>query len=202
MNSPEVIPASAIQAVARAFRLPDVSAIDVERLSPADCATLLRSLGDQEQQAQLVFEAMMEPIRAAMNAAERRVRAAIHESGGRALAHDTFDVRLEQGERRDKRFTRQDFERLCDLVPVDVLKDAIVVTETRGIPAGKIAEAIASGDDAVHVSVDLRKLDVIARDYGGDVREIVARCSPRVPIGPEKLVIEPRESALKLAGAS
>jgi hypothetical protein len=157
--------------------LPDVSSMPVEKLSPEDLVTFAASMEAQLRFAAAKFKVIAEPITDAINQARGLITKEILNNNGRALAHHTFDVRLEQATERDKR--------------IDVLRGL------EGKLPDDLYRAAVYEKTTVEWHADLRLLDKHARDFGGEIAAIVEQGSPRVAKGAAKLVIEPRPSALK-----
>lgn len=160
-----------------AFKLPDVSAVAVENLDSEDLVHFVVALGSQLDSAKAKFEAICAPITDAIAQARAMLFAEIEKRGGTALPHDTFDVHVEQTTKRDKRIDV--LRGLQGLLPDDEFNAAVYEEVKREWKA------------------DLRKLDVAARKYGGEIAKIVEDGSPRVDVGIKVLVIEPKPAALK-----
>lgn len=162
-----------------------------------ECAEIAYLVRAELARYQEQYEEMVAPYRALAIAAEERVMRAIREAGGTALPHDSLDVRIEQTSKRDKRLDV--LAQLAGLVPADQLADAYFaksVSHAARLSTETLAACAREGAEVV-MDADLRKLDTLARKYGGDVAAIVAAGSPRVEVGAPKLTIEPRESALR-----
>jgi hypothetical protein len=164
-------------ALNEAFKIPDVTAIDIDRLDDHDLVTFAKAIAAQRELARAKFVELCAPVDAAIAHAESLIKSRIVANGGTALAHDTFIVRLEQRTVRDKRIDV--LRRLEGLLPDDEYAAAIYEEVKREWKA------------------DLRKLDLAARKYGGEIAAIVAEGAPRVDVGVPQLIIEPRPAALK-----
>lgn len=185
-----------------AFRLPDLSQIDVGALDPADAATLAYSLEQALIAASALFATICTPVREAMTAARERVKREILDNGGTMLPHDVLDVLIERTP--GKRAPRMDvLLQLIGKVPADQLADALYIdsVDVRQAEPAAIEALLLAGGKAAW-KADLRKLDPIAKRCGpnSEIAKIVAEGSPRGDDGPPTLVIRPRESAIRKAG--
>jgi len=140
-------------AIAKAFGVPDVSKIDLSKLSPADQATLVAGLQAQLRNANAHWNALLEPVQALSAQAQRNVFDAIKESGGSALAHDHLDVHLEQPTKID------DFR--------DV---ALLRTLENEIPADEFREAVYRGAATIPAALTDEQISVIEKIVGGGVK--------------------------------
>lgn len=125
VESSLVISPAQAGALIDALKLPDVSAIDVDRLEPQDQVTLAHSLDAQLASAASVFAAICAPIIALRDAAKTRVLGAIVDNGGTMLVHDTFDVTAVQKMEREKRIDV--LRRLEGVLPDDLYREAVFV---------------------------------------------------------------------------
>ena len=151
--------------------MPDVTHIDIAKLSPNEAATVAYAL---DVQVKKVFERLNElavPARAKIAEAQSKVFEAIKESGGNALPDEHLRIELKQKTERQKR--------------IDILRELF-----GKVPGTELKGAIFLMQPPPEWRADLRKLDPLAKKYGGEVREIIERGSPTVEIGAPVLVIE------------
>lgn len=184
--------------VARAFGVPDVAAIDLSTLSPADQATLINALQAQLRNANVHWNALLEPVRALIQEAYANIFTAISESGGTALAHEYLDVHLE---------TKTEYVK--DVAVLRTLADEVPAAEfTRAIYRGdatikasltdeqiKQLEAIVGAPVVAEWKADARQLNSLTKKYGekSKVGKIIAKGCRKVQVGSPYLVITERE---------
>lgn len=187
-----------IAAIAEAAELPDVSGMQkIDSIDPSNLVSLVVALEAQLDAATEAFEAACAPIMAAVAEARKLVKGAIIDNGGKALAHDTFDVVLETTTRPDKRIDV--LRHLEGVLPDDLYRQAVYIKSLEVSHAdAKAVETAIEGGAKPTWDANLTKLNKYARDFGGEIARIVEEGSPRVEVGEAKLVIRPRESALKI----
>lgn len=183
--SPQTLPA-----------IPDVSTLEPEKLSPEDNIEIVMALREQRKALMLAVMERLAPIDAVIARAEAQIKGAIVDAGGTMLPHDRFDVVVEQPTKRDKRLDILISE-LKGKLPADLYREAIYPKSIDGTLAPELLVAAEQFGASVHFDADLRKLDMYARKFGGEIADIVAKGSPRVDVGAPVLKITPRESALK-----
>jgi hypothetical protein len=180
LNSvPAVLPLGTA-ALREALGLADVSDIDVALLDPQDCATLAFRLDEEHRRVAALFAVLCKPLLDLKAAARAKVAAAIP-ADGKALPHSSLVVRLEQATERDRYIDQ--LRRLEGMVPDEELRKALYLDQPQ--PVWK---------------ANLQQLDKIAREYGGEIAEIIEKATPSKPKGSPTLVIEARESTLKAVG--
>jgi hypothetical protein len=172
--------AERVTALREAFGLADVSEIDVARLDAQDCATLAFGLDEEHRRAAALFAALCKPLLDLKAAAREKVAASIPVDG-KALPHPSLIVELRQDTERDKYI--DELRRLEGKVPDDELRKALYLDQP-----------------APQWKADLRQLDKIAREYGGEIKSIIEHATPRKPKGNPVLVIEARPSTIRPAG--
>lgn len=185
-----------ICALTETLQLPDVTAMDLEKMPAEDLATLAYFLEQQLIAARAMFDDACASAITAAAQARNLVRGTIIDNGGKALPHDTFDVRLVQATRKEKRIDV--LRRLEGLLPDDLYREAVFiegVDVTHADP--KAVDAVVAAGGKPSWGANLTKLNKHARDFGGDIARIVEEGSPEVQVGAPKLVIEPRPSAMK-----
>lgn len=189
-----------------ALDVPDVSKIDLDKLSPAELATLSYALSAQLAAVNNRVQEWAAPVQQLIVEARKRITEKIHEDGGKALPHDTFKVLLSssQGKRSNEnaRYVGGLFE-LIELVPADELAPCLWIehVEVDRVDPAAIS-AICQAGGRAKWKCNITKLDVLARQYGGKIAEIIAAATPRGPDGAEILTITPKESAMKKVGHS
>ncbi|MHB8703712.1 MAG: hypothetical protein ACYC8W_06145 [Candidatus Tyrphobacter sp.] len=172
-QAPAVTPAR-LAALLDAFGLEDYSGVDVDAMSPQGAATFAYTLDVEHRRAAVLFSMLCKPLLDAKSAARAKVAAAIPEDG-KALPHSTLVIRLEQATERDKYVDQ--LRRLEGIVPDQELRKALFLDQPE--PQWK---------------VNLVQLDKIAREYGGEIAEIIEKATPRKPKGTPTLIIEARET--------
>lgn len=183
-----------------ALNLPDVSNVEehLAAVEPAALVSAIVALEAQLEAATAAFSAACQQHVEVIAKARALVRRAIADNGGKALAHDTFDVRVEQATRREKRIDV--LRQLEGVLPDDLYRKAVFIDTISVEHADQDGiDAVLAAGGAPKWTANLVTLDKYARDFGGRVAEIVEEGSPRVEIGGSKLIIEPRKSALKAA---
>lgn len=194
-----IVPAATIAkvcALTKTLQLPDVTAMDLEKMPAEDLATLAFFLEQRLLAARVLFDDACAAATAAAAQARDLVRGTIIDNGGKALAHDTFDVRLVQTTRKEKRIDV--LRTLKGLLPDDLYREAVFIESVDVSHAEtKAIEAVVAAGGKPTWGANLTKLNKHARDFGGDIARIVEAGSPSVDVGAPKLVIEPRPSAMK-----
>ena len=183
-------------ALVESLNLPDVTAFDLEKMDPADVATFVYSIEQQLLNAREMFDQACSAAIDAVTNGRNIVRGTIIDNRAKALPHDTFDVRLVQATRKEKRIDV--LRRLEGLLPDDLYREAVFiegVDVTHADP--KAVEAVVAAGGKATWGANLTKLNKHARDFGGEIARIVEEGSPIVDVGAPKLVIEPRPSAMK-----
>jgi hypothetical protein len=145
--------------------------IDVTHMDAGSAAEVAFASEHMANELTAEFERLIRPLRHVADAAVNRVRSEITKNGGKALPHDYLDIHIEQRTEREKRI--DGLRRLKDLVPERDLKDAVYLT-----------------NPAPEWKADLRKLDSLARKYGGEVAEVIKANTPVVSLGPPRLIIK------------
>jgi hypothetical protein len=186
-------------ALNNAFRLPDVSAIPIEALDDESLVHFVTSFEAQRKAATLKFAALCAPIDDAIAQGRHLVKERIRAAGASEMASDTFFVRLQRSKGKRNRFVDV-LRKLVGLVPAEELSPALWIdaVDVSQAPPEAVEAVLLAGGKA-EWNVDLRKLDSIAKRYGGEIARLIAEGSPRGEDGPEELVIEPRPAALKVA---
>ena len=179
--------------------IPDVSALDLERVDAENLATLYHSFQRQLAAANALFDSMCQPVREAMAEAYQRIAEATAAADGAILPHPTLNVYFVQGYIDDKRVAT--LMELKEHLKPDEFKKALMFkgVDVKNKPLAAEA-AIAAGATPIyepHAGVLRRLAD--KKHYGPNsaVGQIVGRGLIRVTHGPRKLVIEPNKSAIK-----
>lgn len=195
-STASIVNVAQLAAIAEALGLPDVSGISVRLLDGQDKATFAKALDEQIARVNEIVRLALAPVIAMRDEAKAAILHEIALAGGSMLPHDTFDVVANQKYER-----RKDIDKLRALegkVPDDVLGEAVFVKAIEGTIAPEmVALAEQTPGAKVKWDADLRKCDVIARKYGGEIAQIIADASPKVEVGAPYLTITPRETALK-----
>lgn len=190
-----------------ALGIPDVTPIDLDKLTVAELGTLANAFALQLAAVRNRLADLERPVADMRDEARKRIITAIQAAEGKKWPHDKLDILLtpQPGKRSNEDARIDELMALVDLVPADQLapclwvehlevrdKDYIVTPEV-------IEQAILGGCRAVW-KCDLRKLDQLAADFGGQIAKIIAHATPRRPDGEPILTITPRESAIKKVG--
>ena len=180
-----------------ALDMPDVTAMqEVDALDDASLVEFAFFVEQAVERANIIVRATLQPAVDAAARARDLIRGTIIDNGGKALAHDTFDVRLIQATRKDKRIDV--LRQLETLLPADLYREAVFIESVDVSHADpKAVDAVVAAGGKPAWGANLTKLNKHARDFGGDIARIVKDGSPEVDVGAPKLVIEPRPSAMK-----
>ncbi len=152
--------------------LPDVTA-----MTPVQAAEYAYDLESRILAAQKAFDAMLGPIVNAAQEARAKVKEAIVAAGGKALPSESWDITLVTTKERAKYVSV--LRQLETLIPEAEYKQAVYLWQPE--PAWK---------------ADLRKLDALAKKYGGKIADIVREGSPAIESGSGRLVIEPKQKSI------
>ena len=150
-----------------------VSKIDVAEIDNDEAVEIAYNLDEALNRAQRQFDEMVAPMRELNRQVREKIKTAIANSGGSALPHAQFIVRVKGESKRGRRIDV--LRELFDVLSPDELKGALYLDQPE--PEWK---------------ANLTKLDALARTYGGKVKEIVERGSPRESNGATVLIVEPK----------
>jgi hypothetical protein len=143
----------------------------------ATLATMTHSLALMIEQRDEEYRSQTEDIRRECQAMQLALAERIRGNGGYALSHDTLRIELDQKFVPEKRIDV--LRQLEGLVPDEELSSALTLVQ----PA---PEWRANGT----------KLRALARKYGGRVAQIIQKGMPHVPVGPTRLILEPKKSSI------
>jgi hypothetical protein len=193
---PSTLPAT-IGQLSDAFELPDVSGMDISAIEPDSLVDFVAYNEERLLAAATAFAEVTRPIREALEYARKRIEGAIIDAGGKALPHDTFDVRLEQKTEPQKRIDV--LRRLKGVLPDDLYHEAVFIKslDVAAVPPNVIDDLVEHCGAKPTWDANLTKLNKHARDFGGTIAEIIEEGSPRLAVGSPRLTIKARESALK-----
>ncbi len=140
----------------RAFGLPDISKIDLAKLSPADKATCARALQSQLATVHAHVAALCKPVEAIISTCEADVFNAIRDARGSVLAHDTLEVKL--------------------LTPVTIVADVATLRELydvlspaaigNGIARKRVIINSNLDDDAIAKLKEMIGADLVVEEWG------------------------------------
>jgi hypothetical protein len=171
--------------IAEQMQVVDASTAIAEKLSAladAELATFVGLRRSQISDLNAEHADRIKPLTDEAAIGEQLLIARIREAGGVALPHPDLVIQLSIRTEIQRRIDV--LRQLIDLVPADELKKALY-REQPPAPEDMPWKAAA------------RYLTPIAKRYGGRVAEIVAEGLVKVEVGTPKLLIAPRESALK-----
>ncbi len=182
------------------FRLPDVSGLALpDDPSPQDLASLAADLEERLTHAQEVFREITSAIREMRDIARDQVQRAIIAAGARALPHETLEIELVQRTER-----KRDVATLRTLsangVPAAELRKAVFIKalDVKGCADEAAIKAVMDSGAKATWECDLRVLDKMARDYGGQIATVIEAATAKVEVGAPSLAIRHREPAMKV----
>jgi hypothetical protein len=186
-------------ALMEVLELPDVTAmLEVKNMDTATKVEFVAMMGPAIARVMARVDEALAPARQAVAEARGDIQADIKKSGGTVLPHDTFDVRIVQNDKPDKRIDI--LRTLVDLLPSDQFRKAVFIKtiEVKNVDP-KLLEPIIAAGGKPEWDADMTKLNKHAKDFGPEheISKIIAEGAPRVTTGAPQLVITPRESAIR-----
>jgi hypothetical protein len=180
--------------------IPDVSALDLDAISPQDKVEIREAYKAQLAGAMAIIAELTAPVRQVMAACEADILRAIP-AGASQLPHPTFSVKRMIAQERQRGVAElREFLPATELPSEELVKIVFPKTiDARTVDPDDLERLIKNGAK-VEWECDLRKADAAAKAYGGPIAEIIEKATRKVDKGAPFLVIEPKESALKRVG--
>lgn len=177
--------------------IPDSSGIDFDALSPQTKVEIRKSYETQLASAMAIIAELTRPVRETIARCDADILRAIP-AGATMLPQENFDVKknIRYERTRDVATLRADLPG-TELPAEELVKIVFPKTvDARSIDPDAL-DALMQLGAKVEWECDLRKADVAARTYGGEIAAIIEKATKKVEVGTPFLTITAKESALK-----